>query len=234
MLEIDVWSDIACPWCFIGKRHLEAALAKFPQRDQVQIRWRAFELDPQAPAKVAGSFLDRLAKKYGVSAAEGQKMIDRVVGAGAAAGIAFDYAKLQPGNTFDAHRLLAWAATRSLAAQHALKERFVQAYQCEGAAIGDRDTLVALAADTGLPADEARAVLASERFAAEVRADERLARELGITGVPFFVLAGKLGVSGAQPPEVMAAALAQAWAGVAPSPAASAGGEACGPDDCAI
>ena len=179
-LRLDIWSDIACPWCFIGKRHLEQALAQFGHADAVDIHWRAFELDPQASArKEAGAegYAARIAKKYGVTAAEGQKMIDRVVGAGARAGIAFDYTQIQPGNTFDAHRLLAWAATLGAAQQGALKERFMRGYMCEGSAIGEREVLVGLAGEAGLDRDEARAVLAGDRFAAEVRADERLAQE---------------------------------------------------------
>jgi predicted DsbA family dithiol-disulfide isomerase len=234
-LILDIWSDIACPWCFIGKRHLEQALAKFDHADAVDIHWRAFELDPAAPARKevgAESYAVRIAKKYGVPVAQGQQMIDRVVGAGARAGIAFDYAQIKPGNTFDAHRLLAWAATLGVAPQGALKERFLRGYLCEGAAIGDRETIVGLAGDAGLDRDEARAVLAGDRFAAEVRADERLAQELDIHGVPFFVMAGRLGVSGAQPPDVLAGALAKAWDGVAQE--LGGGADACGPDGCAI
>jgi predicted DsbA family dithiol-disulfide isomerase len=240
-LRLDIWSDIACPWCYIGKRHLEQALATFEHAGAVEIVWRAFELDPRAPrvrdAAVEGSYAERLAKKYGVTPAQGEQMIARVVGAGARAGIEFRYDRIQSGNTFDAHRLLHWAhAEGAPGAQGALKERLLRAYMTEGVAIGEPDAIAPLVVDVGLDVDAAKAILAGDTYAAEVRADERLARELGISGVPFFVMAGQLGVSGAQPPETMAAALAQAWTLAAPTlagmAAGGADGAACGPDGC--
>ena len=234
-LRLDIWSDIACPWCYIGKRHLELALTGFAHADRVEIVWRSFELDPKAPAirDTTQSYPERLAAKYRVTTAQAQQMIDRVVGAGARVGIELHYDRVQSGNTFDAHRLLHWALERG--AQGALKERLMRGYMTEGAAIGDRDTLVGLARDVGLDADEARAVLADGRYADAVRADQALARELGITGVPFFVLAGRLGVSGAQPVETMAAMLTKAWELAAPAievGAPAADGATCGPDGC--
>jgi predicted DsbA family dithiol-disulfide isomerase len=233
-LRLDIWSDIACPWCYIGKRHLEEALSTFEHADDVEIHWRAFELDPNAPRvrDRAQTYAERIAKKYGVSTAQGEQMIARVIDAGARAGLAFDYDRVTPGNTFDAHRLLHWA--HELGKQDDLKERMLRGYMTEGAAIGERDVLVTLAGDIGLDTTEARAVLESGRYTDEVRADERLARELGITGVPFFVMAGKLGVSGAQPAEVLHDALRKAWSEHAGKPAIEtiADGAACGPDGC--
>jgi predicted DsbA family dithiol-disulfide isomerase len=233
-LAIDVWSDIACPWCYIGKRHLEQALATFEHADEVELHWHAFELDPSAPRvhDTSQRYVDRLARKYRVSPAQSQQMIDRVVAAGAGAGIEMRYDRVKSGNTFDAHRLLHWAGT--LGKQGELKERLLRGYMTEGAAIGEPDVLAALAADAGLDATEARAVLDSDRYTREVRADEAMARELGITGVPFFVIGNRLGVSGAQPPDVLAGALAKAWAAAAAEPpaAAAAEGAACGPDGC--
>ena len=156
-------------------------------------------------------------------------MIERVIGAGARAGLEFRYDRIQSGNTFDAHRLLHWAHDVGL--QGELKERMLRGYMTEGVAIGEPEALVVLAADVGLDVAEARAILASDRYADEVRADERLARELGISGVPFFVLAGRIGVSGAQPSEVLGAALEKAW-GERPALETFAEGAACGPDGC--
>jgi len=233
-LQLDIWSDIACPWCYIGKRHLEQALATFEHAADVEIHWRAFELDPSAPrvGDRVQSYAERIAKKYGVPVAQGQQMIDRVIGAGAKAGLPFRYDLVTPGNTFDAHRLLHWA--HELGKQGELKERMLRGYMTEGAAIGDRDVLVQLAADVGLDAGEARTVLETERYTEAVRADEDLARELGISGVPFFVMAGKIGVSGAQPAELLRDALDKAWADHVAKPKLEtfAEGAACGPDGC--
>jgi predicted DsbA family dithiol-disulfide isomerase len=211
-LRLDIWSDIACPWCYIGKRHLEQALETFEHKDEVEVVWRAYELDPTAPKlrKDVTSNVERLAKKYRVTEADAVKMMDRVIGAGEAAGLDLKLKDSKSGNTFDAHRMLHWALEQGK--QDALKERMMRAYQTESAIISDHDVLVNLAVDVGLDETEARAVVDSDRFTAEVRADEALAKELGITGVPFFVLANKIGVSGAQPVETMKLVLQKAWA----------------------
>lgn len=232
-LRVDVWSDIACPWCWVGKRHLEVALARFPH--PVEVVWRAFELDPAAPRALAPGVdaVERLARKYGVSRAAAQGMIDRMVAVGAADGLDFRFDRLRPGNTFDAHRLLAWAAGRGR--QGALVERLMLAYMHEGRSVADHDELVALAVDAGLPGDEARAVLDEGRHADQVRADEALAAELGITGVPFFVLGGRHAVSGAQPTALLEQALALAWDDpAAREPLSSRSADACGPEGCPV
>ena len=231
-LRIDIWSDIACPWCYIGKRHLEEALSTFAHKDDVEIVWRAFELDPGAPKlREAVPNAERLAKKYRVSVEQAHAMMERVIDAGKKAGLDMKLHESKSGNTFDAHRLLHWAGT--LGKQGEMKERLMLAYQSEGAVISNPDVLVGLAADIGLDATEARAVLDSDRYATDVRADEQLAAELGITGVPFFVLAGKLGVSGAQPAETLAKVLERAWA-ERPQIETVGDGEACGPDGCEL
>ena len=233
-LRIDIWSDIACPWCYVGKRHLEQALGKFEHAKDVEIVWRAFELDPSAPRiqDTTQSHAELIASKYGTSAAQAQVMIDRMVNTAARDGLDFRFDHIKRGNTFDAHRLLHWA--HEVGKQDALKERMLRAYLTEGQAIGDPETLVGLAREVGLDEAEARAILGSDRYSREVRDDEALARELGISGVPFFVLAGKLGVSGAQPGDVLLAALQQAWADhVTPAIETFAEGAVCGPDGCA-
>ena len=232
-LRIDIWSDIACPWCYVGKRRLEQALARFSHRAEVEIVWRAFELDPSAPRvrDPAQSYAERLGKKYGTSTVQAQAMIDRMVATAAGDGIAMRFDHIRPGNTFDAHRLLHLAHERGV--QDALKERLFLAYLTEGQAIGEPDVLRPLAVEVGLDAREVDELLAGDRCAAEVRGDEALARELGISGVPFFVLAGRLGVSGAQPSDVLLGALERAWRELVPSQIEPiAEGAVCGPDGC--
>ncbi len=230
-LRIDVWSDIVCPWCAIGKRRLEAALAAFPHRDAVEVAWRAFELDPSAPRIQEGDNATRLARKYGRTKAQAEAMIQNVADVAAKDGLDFKLLHARSGNTFDGHRLLHFAAERGLGG--ALKERLFRGYMTEGQAIGDPDVLVRLAADAGLDADEARAVLASDRYAKEVRDDEDEARTLGISGVPFFVFDGKLGVSGAQPAEVLGKALEEAWTSAPDRADEASSAAACGIDGCA-
>jgi predicted DsbA family dithiol-disulfide isomerase len=234
-LRIDIWSDIACPWCYVGKRRLEQALERFPHKAEVDVVWRAFELDPSAPRVRDGSqsYAQRLASKYGTQPAQAQGMIDRMVDTAAADGLEFRFDRIRPGNTFDAHRLLHLAHERGV--QDALKERLMRAYLTEGAAIGERDVLVRLAVEAGLDEREAQDVLERDGYASEVRQDEALARELGISGVPFFVLAGRLGVSGAQPAEVLRGALDQAWKDHVVADAkleTFAEGAVCGPEGC--
>lgn len=234
-LRIDVWSDIACPWCYVGKRRLEDALAKFPHADAVEVVWRAFELDPSAPQQrdTTASYAARLGKKYGTSEPEAQKMIDRMTDTARGDGLDFRFDRVKAGNTFDAHRVIHFAAQRGI--QDAVKERLLRAYMTDGEPIGDPETLVHLAAEAGLDAEEVRAMLASDACAEDVREDENEARELGISGVPFFVLGGIYAVSGAQPAEVILGALKQAWTDLddrAPTAADAMEGAACGPEGC--
>jgi predicted DsbA family dithiol-disulfide isomerase len=228
-LPVDVWSDVVCPWCAIGKRRLEEALAQFPHRDDVDVVWHSFELDPSAPAVQSDDNASRLARKYGRTRDEALAMMHHVEEVAAKDGLELRLTTARTGNTFDAHRVLHLAAERGL--QGAVKERFLRGYMTEGEAIGDREVLVKLAADAGLDADEVRSALASDRFAGEVRDDEHAARSLGINGVPFFVLGGKYAVSGAQPAQVMLRALEQAWADASEGEPAQEGA-ACGPEEC--
>jgi predicted DsbA family dithiol-disulfide isomerase len=233
-VKVEIWSDVVCPWCAIGKRRFEQALAGFPHREQVEVVWRAFELDPSAPSERTGGYAENLAEKYGVPLAEAQQMIANMTRVAAQDGLDFRFDTARPGNTFDAHRLLHLAAERGV--QDAVKERLLIATFTEGEPIGDHDTLVRLVAEAGLDAEEARAVLASDRYAAEVRGDEQQARAYGITGVPFFVVDGRYGVSGAQPAEALGQVLAQAWADRAPLQMVAASGSApgCDGDTCAV
>ncbi len=208
-LRVDLWSDLVCPWCAIGKRRFDAALARFGHRDEVELVWHAFELDPSAPTASADDNPTRLARKYGMTRDEAVARMDQLGETAAREGLAFDLVHARPGNTFDAHRVLKLARTHGV--EGAVAERLFRGYMGEREAIGEHETLVRLASRVGLDAEEVRATLASDRFADEVRADEELARRLGISGVPFFVIGGAVGVSGAQPPEIFLRALEQAW-----------------------
>lgn len=199
-LRIDVWSDIACPWCYVGKRRLEAALAEFPH--EVELTFHSFELDPNAPrVREDTSYVERLATKYRKSPEQAQQMLDHMTQTGAGEGLELRFDRVRAGNTFDAHRLLHLARDKGV--QVALKERLMRAYFSEGVAIGEPDALVPLAIDAGLAESEVRDVLAGDRYKDAVREDEQLAAELGIHGVPFFVFDGRLAVSGAQTPDVL-------------------------------
>jgi predicted DsbA family dithiol-disulfide isomerase len=212
-VNIEVWSDVVCPWCYVGKRRFEAALARFDHRDDVQVTWRSFELDPAAPARRERDYPHHLAAKYGLSVAEAQAMIDRMTDTAAAEGLTFRFDIAQPGNTFDAHRLIQLARDRGMA--EVLVERLLSATFTKGEAIGDRDVLAQLASDAGLDAGEVADVLASDAYASAVRADEQEAAALGIHAVPFFVIDRTYGVSGAQPPDVLLGVLERAWADAA-------------------
>lgn len=215
-LRVDIWSDIACPWCYIGKRRFETALRDFPHREDVELVWHSFELDPGAPERSPLSSAQMLAQKYGRTAEQAQQMLDSVTRTAAAEGLHYDFSTLQLGNTFLAHQLLHLAGTQGRADQ--MKERLLRAHFTEGEAVSDLDTLVRLAGETGLNPDEVRAALHSGQYTQAVRQDEAQARTLGIDGVPFFVLGGKYGISGAQAPELFTQALRQVWDETHPAP----------------
>ena len=208
-MTIEVWSDVVCSWCYMGKRQLEQALERFPHREQVELRWRSFELDPTIAAD-AGSADEELARRRGISLDEARAMHEQTERQGAELGIPFDFRRARRGNTFDAHRVLHLAHDRGL--QDAAKERLLAMYFTEGGAIGDRDALVEAAAEAGLDRGEVAEMLAGEGYAEDVRADERQAAAFGITSVPFFVLDRKYGVPGAQPADVLLNALEETWA----------------------
>ncbi len=210
MLSVEIWSDIACPWCYIGKRRFEAALSGFEHADEVEVTWRSFELDPQAPREREGDRVEHLARKYGTTREQAQAMHDHMAGIAAGEGLEFRFEIARSGNTFDAHRLTHLAAAHGL--QDEMKERLFRAYLSEGEAIGDPAVLERLAVEVGLPADEVRDLLAGDRCAGEVRDDEQLAASLAITAVPFFVVDRAIAASGAQPPELLRELLERAWA----------------------
>ena len=229
-LRVDIWSDVVCPWCAIGKANLDRALERFTDADGVEIVWHSFELDPNAAAVRVGDYAEALARKYGTSVEQARAGIDRMVATGAAAGVAMRFDIARPGNTFDAHRVIHLAADRGVQTQ--VKERFLRGYLTEGAAIGLPEEVERLAVEAGLDPDEVVEVLGSDAYAAEVRADEADARALGATGVPFFVFDGRYAVGGAQPPEVMLQVLERCRQERVPEVELSVTGEVCGPEGC--
>ena len=232
-MKVEIWSDVVCPWCYIGKRHFEAALAGFGHSDDVEVVWRSFQLDPTAAATSDGDPVERLAQKYGKSREWAEAAHARVTEAAAQAGLEFHLDRSRSGNTFDAHRLLHFAAAAGK--QGELKERLMRGYFTDGQAIGEHSTLLGLAVETGLDEAETKAVLDGDDFADDVRTDLKDAQELGISGVPFFVIDSKFGVSGAQPSEILLDALQQAWQDAHPLVMVTqAGGETCADDSCAV
>jgi predicted DsbA family dithiol-disulfide isomerase len=227
-MDVEIWSDIACPWCYIGKRRFEAALARFEHSGEVNVTWRSFELDPAAPAEREGERAARLAEKYGMSVEQARQMERQMTETAAGEGLEFRFDIARSGTTFDGHRVIHLAAEHGL--QDAMKERLLRAYFSEGELMSDRETLVRLAGEVGLDPEEVREMLAGERFADEVRGDERMAQAFGISAVPTFVVDRKLGVSGAHPPDALLQLLHEGWTRREPAPVVVAGGEACSVD----
>jgi predicted DsbA family dithiol-disulfide isomerase len=208
-MDVEIWSDINCPWCYIGKRRFETALAEFEHADEVTLTWRSFELDPSAPAEVPGRGAAMLAEKYGMALERAQEMERNVSETATGAGLDYDLENARLGSSFDGHRLIHLAGRHGL--QDAMKERLLRARFTDGLLISDHDTLVELGVEVGLDADEIRELLAGDLFAEEVREDEATARAFGITGVPMFVINREFGASGAQPPEQLLGLLRHAW-----------------------
>jgi predicted DsbA family dithiol-disulfide isomerase len=208
-VDVEIWSDIACPWCYVGKRRFEAALAGFEHRDEVRVTWRSFELDPAAPRERQGDRAARLAEKYGMTLEQARAAERQLTEVAAGEGLEFRFDIARSGLTFDGHRIIHLAAEHDL--QDAMKERLLRGYFTEGELVGDHDTLVRLAAEVGIPAQDTRATLASDRLADAVRADELTAQRLGITAVPTFVVNRALGASGAHPAPQLLALLRQGW-----------------------
>ncbi|MEK3734734.1 MULTISPECIES: DsbA family oxidoreductase [Paenibacillus] len=209
-MQVEIWSDYGCPFCYIGKRRFEQALEQFPHRDQVQVVYRSFELDPNANYKPGLTLDELLSGKYGMSIEQAKAANENVTRQAASVGLEYRMDQAVPANSFDAHRLAHYASQHGVMKE--MTERLFKAYFTEGQNLQDRAVLADLAAEVGLSRDEAAAVLDSEAFSTEVRADEEAAAKLGVRGVPFFVLGGRYAVSGAQPLEVFTDALQRAYA----------------------
>ena len=209
-MRVDIWSDVVCPWCYLGKARFDKALAGFPARGEVEVVYRSFELDPGWPAGQTMPILDMLASKYRLSPAEAEAAEGRVAGLARDEGLGFRTDRML-GNTFDIHRVLHLGRAQGF--QHALLDAIYHAYFAEAQPVFDPETLATVAATAGLDPADVQQTLAGDDFADEVRGDERQARELQISGVPFFVFGGRLGVSGAQPVAAFTEALGQMASG---------------------
>lgn len=208
-MKVEIWSDVVCPFCYIGKRRLEKALSEFSHREQVEVIWRSFELDPEAAKNPSGDILNMLTSKYGITREQAQQMNDKVSEQAAKLGLDYHLQKAIPANSFDAHRIAHLAAKHGL--QDQAEERLFSAFFVEGKHIGDRETLKQLADEIGLDQGEVAEMLEGDAYSAEVRSDEQEAQRLGIHGVPFFVIDRKHAISGAHPVEVFLETLEKAW-----------------------
>ena len=209
-MQVEIWSDPVCPWCYLGKRRFERALESFDHRDEVTVVYRSFELDPSAPPGITTPTVERLAGKYGMTAGEAGEAQRQMEQRAAQDGLEFRMEGLRSGNTRDAHRLLQLAKEHGVQAE--LAERLHRAYFTEQASIFDHSSLTELAVEAGLDRDDVIRVLASQEYGDAVDTDEAMAQALGANGVPLFVIDRRYGISGAQPPEVIAQVLDQAWA----------------------
>ena len=208
-MKVEIWSDVLCPFCYIGKREFEHALAQFAHKDDVEVIWKSFELDPNAPVNNEKDMYDLLASKYGRTREETITNVRSVVERADSVGLAYEMDRAIPTNSFDAHRLLQYA--KSVGKGDAMKERLLKAYFMEGAHIGDHQQLKTLADDVGLDTAKVTQLLASDAYTDEVRNDEREAQEIGVRGVPFFVVDRRYAVSGAQSNEHFLEVLNKAW-----------------------
>ena len=208
-MKVDIWSDVRCPFCYIGKRKFESALAQFEHKEQVEVEWHSFELDPNAETVPGANPAQHLADKYGRPLDWAEEMQANVTETAAEVGLTFNLDKSVVANSFDAHRLIQLAKTEGLADE--IEEQLFAAHFTEGANIADHQTLINIGIAIGLNELTVRRMLNGTDFTDEVRYDERTAQTIGIRGVPFFVLNQKLGVSGAQAPETFLDALNQAW-----------------------
>ncbi|MEV4330682.1 DsbA family oxidoreductase [Streptomyces sp. NPDC049597] len=228
-MRVEIWSDIACPWCYIGKARFEKGLAAFAHRDGIEVVHRSFELDPGRAKGDTAPVIDMLAAKYGRTRDEARAMEEHVASNARAEGLGYRTEGRDHGNTFDIHRLLHLAKARGR--QDQLLDLAYRANFAEERSVFDTDVLIALGVEAGLDEDEVRAVLADESaYADDVRADEREAAELGASGVPFFVVDRRYGVSGGQPAEVFTQALEQAWQARTLTPVGADGSAACDAD----
>lgn len=234
-MKVEIWSDVVCPWCAIGKRRFDQALERFDHRDDVEVVWRSFELDPSAPPVREGALVDQLARKYGMSREQAEASQARLTDLAEIEGLEFNFGQARGGNTFHAHRLLQFAAAAGRQAE--LGEKLFQAYFRDGQAIGTRAVLRHVAIDAGLDPIAVDEVLDSGAYTAEVRADEVEAAELGVTGVPFFAIDRRYGIAGAQAAEILLEALDTAWAEREVAPTDIAAGDpdlSCEDDRCGM
>lgn len=234
-MKIEIWSDVVCPWCYIGKRRIESALAEFAHADEVEVHWRSFQLDPGAPTEPTEGTATMLARKYGQSPEGAKQMQDRVEAVAAEEGLVYRLADTLHLNTVDAHRVIHLAHQQGgIELQGRVKEALLEAYFTHARNVADHRVLREVADATGLDPARVDEVLGSREFEQEVWADIEQAQAYGASGVPFFVIDQKYGVSGAQPTEVFTQVIEKAWSEAHPRIEVLATGEECGPDGCAI
>lgn len=208
-MKVDIWSDVRCPFCYIGKRKFESALEQFEHKDQVEVEWHSFELDPDTETQPGINAYDYLAKRYGKSREWAEETHRNVAETAAQVGLDFNFDISVVANSFDAHRLIQLAKSEGLGDQ--VEEALFKAYFTEGKDISDHSALTDIGTAIGLEKLTVQRMLRSTDFTAEVRNDEQTAQNIGVRGVPFFVFNQKLAVSGAQPPETFLGAMQQAW-----------------------
>lgn len=233
-MRIEVWSDVVCPWCYVGKRRLERALETFEHADAVEVVYRSFELDPAAPRRATEPVVDVLARKYGGGPENARAMISRMSSVAAEEGLELHLDRTLRGNTVDAHRLLHLALDEhGPRVQATLKEALLAAYFTQVEDVADPQVLRKVATEAGLDPERVDVVLAGQEYEVAVREDVAQAQAFGATGVPFFVVDRRYGVAGAQPVEVLLEVLARAWDDAHPSvTVVRPGGEVCGPEGC--
>ncbi len=238
-MRIEIWSDIACPWCFIGKRRFETALGRFDHKEDVDVEWHSYQLDPGLPEHFDGTEAEYLSRSKGISVEQVRQMFTHVTQQAEGEGLRYDFDSVVVANSFTAHRFLHLAKTQGVMSE--AKEALLSGHFEHGRDIADHDYLAEVGRSLGIDPALTRRVLESDEFIAEVEADIAEARALGVTGVPFFVIDRKYGISGAQAPETFAEALETAWqeshsltvlAGGASRPGAEPGGAVCGPEGC--
>ncbi|QNK64314.1 DsbA family oxidoreductase [Pedobacter sp. PAMC26386] len=208
-MKVDIWSDVNCPFCYIGKRKFELALEQFEHKDQIEIEWHSFELDPNVQTRPELNAYDYLAEKKGQTREWSVQMHEQVINAATEVGLKFDFDQVVIANSFNAHRLIQLAKTKGL--DNEVEEQLFIAHFTKGKNIDDRAVLIAAGKAAGLAPAEIETMLTGDTFTNEVHADEQIAQQIGISGVPFFILDQKLAVSGAQPPATFLGALEQAW-----------------------
>lgn len=238
-MKIEVWSDFVCPFCYIGKRRLEQALSLFPSKDQVKVEFKSFELDPNSPKNIEKSIHEVLASKYGMSVEEAKRANEGLGKQAASVGLTFKFDSMKPTNTFDAHRLAKFAKVHGKEAE--VTEKLLYAYFTESKLLSDPETLAEIAKTAGLDRQQALDVLADKTaYANDVRVDQAIAQQYGISGVPYFVINQKYAISGAQPTETFVNALQKIWEEQSSSPVlqdlSAEGSEdaSCTDDSCAI
>lgn len=237
-LRVDIWSDIACPWCFIGKRRFEQALDSFAHKSDVRVTWRSYQLDPSLPVRYAGTEAQYLAEVKGMAADQVEQMLDFVTEQARTVGLAYDFGSVVPANSERGHLLLHLARQTEGVDVGAVKDDLLSGHFLRGEVISDPDVLVAIGNRHGLAEEAVREALDDEQLRAEVLGEFRTAGAIGVTGVPFFVFEDKYAISGAQPAEAFAQALQKVWEDAHPAPRnfisldTDGDAPACGPEGC--